>query len=529
MPADTVAYLAAPNLTRTLEETYRLIQEQLETSPQMQQIWQDMVIQPGYEPQIEALITQVSDLGSYLGDEVVVAVPFSTFETTDGEAGPVIVAQVVRPDFETYLGQEIDRINGEAGHQVLQLVGADEPTPAPGSGLLVWTDGAFLVASPSVGTLDGTRAAVASGDSGFAGTPLHRRLLDSYAQGVEWLLAADVSSLITTHAQATPDEARKVGIDSLQHILIERRSLGDHTETGVEVTFDGARRGVFSWLAEPAPMRSLDFVSPEAPLVFGVVAKEPVEMLADLSEIASDATGGFMPRELGELQEALGVDFEDDIAASLGGEMAFALDGPIRQPIPWKLVLEVYDSNRLQGAFERLAAQDVHGEEVALTSETSGGRTFYILQIDRFEIHYTYANGFLVAAPSRLLVERALQLADSGTGLVISKDFRSMLPPDGETNFSALLYQDTGRLTEVLDGLGVQQIPPTLVFAYGREDSIEAALVTPGDPLGLDWLLRMLFQAGAVQTDFQSIWGTPSAPPAPSPSSGPIAQGGPVS
>lgn len=530
VPADTVAYLAAPNLSKTLDEAYRLIQEQLETSPQMQTIWQQMVVAPGYEPYIEALITQVSDLGGYLGDEVTVALPSSTFATQEGQAGPVILAQVVRPGFEAFLGQEIDRINSEAGHSVLRLVVADEPAPAAGPGLLVWTDGVYLAASPRATTLDATRAAVASGSSGFAGTPFHRRLADSYAEGVEWLIAADASSLITSHASAAPDEVRKVGIDSLQHILIERRSLGDHTETGVQVSFDGERRGVFSWLAEPAPMRSLNFVSPDAPLVFGVVAKEPIEMLDDLSEIASDATGGFMPSELSELQQALGVDFEGDIAASLGGEMAFALDGPMRQPIPWKLVLEVYDSNRLQGAFERLAARDVDGEDVALGSESSGGRTFHTLRLDRFEIHYTYADGFLVAASSRLLVERALQLADSGTGLVISKDFRSMLPPDGETNFSALLYQDTGRLSEVLGQLGIQQIPPTLVFAYGREDSIEAAMVTPGDPLALDWLLRMLFQAGAVQSDLQDILGAPpAASSGPVASSGPIAPRGPIS
>jgi hypothetical protein len=225
-------------------------------------------------------------------------------------------------------------------------------------------------------------------------------------------------------------------------------------------------------------------------------------MLADLYEIATGATGAAgaaMPPELGELQEHLGVDLWEDLVAALGGEMAFAVDGPL-QELPWKLVLEVYDPTGLQATLEQLAGNhDPYGEEgqVEITSESVGGRTFHTLHIGTYEIHYTFTDGFLVAARSRLLVERALELKDSGTGLVVSKDFRSMLPADGEANFSALFYQDTRRLPEVLGEVGLQQIPPILAFAYGHEDAVEAAMVTPGDPLGIDWLLQMLFGLGA--------------------------------
>lgn len=516
VPADTVGYVAAPNLSKSLDETYRLIQEQLETSPQLKQVWQQMVVDTGVEPHLEALITQVRDLGGYLGDEVVVALPLEVIGETHQGAGPVVLAQVVRPGFEVYLEQEIARINGEAGHPVLSLVGSGEPAGE----MAVWTDGNFMVASPSTLTLRATIAAIGSGDSGFRGTPFHRRLQAAYAQGVDWLGAFDLGELVASRPVPDLEDARKVGLDNLGQILVEHRSLEDRSETGVQLTFDGPRQGVFSWLAEPAPMRSLDFVSPAAPMVLGLVTKEPVDMLADLARLATNGTGDAVPPELEELEKTLGVDLEDDVASALGGEMAFSIDGPLLQGVPWKLVLEVYDSNRLQGALERLAAKDLHVTDhpLELSSETAAGRTYYTLKLhEGMEIHYTFADGFLVAAPSRALVDRALQLHASGTGLVISEAFRSLLPADGETNFSALFYQDTGRLTEMLNGVGVQQIPASLAYAYGYEDSIEAALVTPGDPLGLDWLLRMLFGFGAAQSGMLNP--TPTAPTA----------GGPVS
>jgi len=510
VPAETMAYVAAPNLSETLDEAYRLIQEQLETSPQMHEIWQQMVVEPGFEPHLEAMITQLRDLGSYLGDEVVVAVPVALEDEYGEESlggyepdqGPVLMARVVRVGFEDYLTGEIERLNAEAGHLVLQRW-TGEPGTEPTSGLQVWTDGGFLLVSPSVRTLTGAIETTLAGTSDFVGTPFHQRLEDAYRDGVEWLFAADVASVIARRGDTPPEDARRVGVDNLQHFLVERRSLGENTETGARLVFDGPRHGVFSWLAEPGPMRSLDYVSPEAPLMLGLVTKDPADMLADLYEIATGATGAAgaaMPPELGELQEHLGVDLREDLVAALGGEMAFALDGPLLQGIPWKLVLEVYDPTTVQATLEQLAADhDPYGEEgqVEITSESVGGRTFHSLRIGTYEIHYTFTDGFLVAAPSRLLVERALDLKESGTGLVVSKDFRSMLPADGEANFSALFYQDTRRLTEVLGEVGLEQLPPTLAFAYGHEDAVEAAMVTPGDPLGIDWLLQMLFGLGA--------------------------------
>jgi hypothetical protein len=63
------------------------------------------------------------------------------------------------------------------------------------------------------------------------------------------------------------------------------------------------------------------------------------------------------------------------------------------------------------------------------------------------EVHYTFVDGYLVAAPSRALVERAIQTRDSRTSILTAEEFRALLPTDGYVDFSAVLFN---RLGEVL-------------------------------------------------------------------------------
>ena len=74
----------------------------------------------------------------------------------------------------------------------------------------------------------------------------------------------------------------------------------------------------------------------------------------------------------------------------------------------------------------------------------SGGRTFYTLKSLDFglELSYTYSNGYLIAGPSRALIDRAVKYHDSGYTLLHSPRFVAALPEDKQANFSALIYQN---------------------------------------------------------------------------------------
>jgi hypothetical protein len=262
------------------------------------------------------------------------------------------------------------------------------------------------------------------------------------------------------------------------------------------LTFDGPRQGVASWLAAPGPMGTLDFVSPEAHLYAGFLAKSPAAMVDDLLAILAASDPGARER-LADLEAREGFDLRADLAAPLGGEIAFALDGPYLPTPSWKLIAEVYDAARLQAALERLVThlREQHPEapagEWAIASATEGGRELFTLQAGPMAIHYLFDGGYVIAAPSRALLVRAVQYRATGYSLAGAERFTNLLPRDGEDNFSALLFQDLGGALGPLMGLigGQMQLspsdqtaletmaadaPPTLVYAYGEEDRILA-------------------------------------------------------
>ena len=180
-------------------------------------------------------------------------------------------------------------------------------------------------------------------------------------------------------------------------------------------------------------------------------------------------------------------------------------------PTPaWKVVVEVYDSARLQQTLEHVVAEinkyATQEGKGGLQWEKAviGGRTFYTLRSVDFglEFNYAYVNGYMVAAPTRALVERAVQYRDSGITLRNSPRFKAALPADGNTNFSAIFYHNLAPLvqplTDRLQGseknLSQEQqqalsslanTAPTLAYAYAQNDRITFAADTEGGPFGL--------------------------------------------
>jgi len=213
-----------------------------------------------------------------------------------------------------------------------------------------------------------------------------------------------------------------------------------------------------------------------------------------------------------DIEKQQGFDIRNDFAAPLGGEFAFAIDGPLLPTPSWKVVLEVYNQAKLQETFERAIEKlnqfsVIHGKgKLSLENTTAGDRTFYSIKSTDagLEVHYTYANGYLVAAPSRALLEQSINNRDAGNTLVRSSRFMSALPQDGNTNFSAIFYHDLAPLIQPLaermknaggaelteqqrQALGSidSNAPPTLAYAYAQGDRITLAANTEGGAFGL--------------------------------------------
>jgi len=146
-------------------------------------------------------------------------------------------------------------------------------------------------------------------------------------------------------AAAPAEEAavmQSLGLLDATTLVVERHRDGDWYATDAEVQFSSPRRGVMSWLAEPAPMGSLEFVSPDAYIAAAAVSMDAADMFDELLAVVSEQDQNAFD-QLRIFEEQYGIDLREDLAATLGGEATFAVDGPML-PIPsWKLILEVYE------------------------------------------------------------------------------------------------------------------------------------------------------------------------------------------
>ncbi|MGE5644484.1 MAG: FecR domain-containing protein [Acidobacteriota bacterium] len=456
-PAGTVFYAAIPNIGPTVGEASRIFQEQLSQSEPLRQWWTEKMQSPEGEAKFNEALARIQTLGAYLGPEIAVAF-------TQGAQSPVVMAEVAKPGLRDFIEKQID------GKPVRVIDDPLAAAPAAGVEAWIWVGPNLVAAAKQLPALQ----AIASGRTGFAGTPFHARIAQAYTNGVAWLLCGDMHALV---AGKTPNAT---GFADAQYLVVERKEIAGQTENRAVLSFAQARRGIASWLAAPAPVRALDFVSADATLATAALVKDPALLIDD---VLAMAPGEEAARHLSEFEAQTGVNLREDLARPLGGEFAFAIDGPML-PVPsWKLVLEVSDPARFEQALEKLP-------QIRIVKEQAGGRTFHTLTGTKlpFDPQFIYEDGFLIAAPNRDLLLRALEYRTAGNTLVASAQFKALLPRDGHTNFSAMAYHKLGTaLAPLVNNIvltpeqrqaaaaAAAGAPPTLVLAYGEQDRIELA------------------------------------------------------
>jgi ferric-dicitrate binding protein FerR (iron transport regulator) len=504
VPEDAVIFAAAPNYGQALAEAYRLFEERLQESAVLRDWWAQADPARHGGPDLATVIEKVRGFSGFLGDEIVLAAV-----DTGGPRRivPLVLAEVRKPGLREFLEGELARLPLGGDRHPVTIVGeGDVPAPVTREGgifillrdglMVVSTDGADL---PRLAArLDGAQAA-----PGLDRTPFGARIAQAYGDGVGLLFAADLQRISARMAAGGPNERRdqalhSAGLDGLRYLVFERKQVGEEARTEALLAFDGAPRGIASWLAAPAPMGALDFVSPTAQVAAAFVAKSPALIYDDLVSITMGAPGA-RGEELASLESKLDLHIREDLAETLGGEFALALDGPLLPTPAWKVVVEVADPARLQSSLEVLvrraneeAARDGR-PPLALESEEVGGQTYHVIRGARLpvEVHYAFAEGYAVAAPSRALVMRALQARASGDTLARSASFRALFPPDRDVNVSGLVYQNLGPIVRALldaPGLGAltadqrrqvdalsRDARPTILCAYGEPSALRVA------------------------------------------------------
>lgn len=528
VPENTVFYAALPNLTETLAQSQKIMQERIKQNPALAE-WSkgNKGNGPGLD---EQTMNRIYEFGSQLGDEIVVSASMDA----KGEPSGILVLGSVKDaaSFRTYLDGQLARFAKENGDMpnvriiddpMTATVAAKPTVKSDAAGdkkiakkeeLFVWINNDIFAASPQIETLRGFATTLKSPESNkFVNSSFRQRIGDVYRDGAGIVVAADLERII---AQAvakdkSPEAERHVGglkqlgIMNLRHFVAEQKDVNGKTLSQAALTFGEANKGIASWLAAPGSMGALDFISPNANVVAAFVVKEPA-LLADDLFAFMETVDPDIRTKMQEVEKQQGFSIRDDFAAPLGGEFAFAVDGPILPTPSWKIVLEVYDQAKLQNTLERAVEKlnqfsMLHGKgKLVIEPTTSGDRTFYAVKSDTgVEVHYMYANGYLVAAQTRALLEQSLANRDAGNTLVRSARFRGSLPQDGNTNFSAVFYHDLAPLVQSLGdrlkNVGGEEgkklaaldpnAPPTLVYAYAQGDRITLAANTEGGAFGL--------------------------------------------
>lgn len=515
LPANTMLYASIPNLGDAAQQANQLFQQELTESPVLREWWGKVQAEK-HGPDLQEILNEVHTLGGYLGDEIVFFVPSDSRYNA-----AIVVAQIEKPGLKEFLMKEYAsqpkvRILDEKG--LASLSGQEAPSVNISSGLLILVRSDVIVASVSASSLRAFDATLKHSGEGFANTAFGQQMNAAYQQGAGILVGANLEKMSAehlSHSHPTGEQGRffaQTGLSDVHFLIAERKQVDGRPFNHAVLSFNGPRQGLASWLAEPAPIGGLDYVSKDAGAVAAFVTKSPGKMLDDVLNIVYSSNPKAQ-NEIAQGEETLNLKLHQDLVDTLGGEITLAMDGPILPTPSWKVIVEVNDPVKLQATIQQLVALAEHykrGEHgnpptpmITLSQETVNGRVYYTLRPHEgaglSEIDYTFTNGYMVLGPSRAMVMQALSIHQSGNSLAQSDGFKALLPHDDHANVSALVYQNLSPvLGPVMKQLSPSQMQslqqlaaetkPSLVCAYGEKDSIRVASVSPFFGLDLNTL-----------------------------------------
>jgi hypothetical protein len=493
LPANTVVYGGIPNLGDAVQQANKLFQQELQESTVLRDWWSQAQSKHN-GPEFNELITYVHDLSQYLGDEIVFSMALNGH---DGE--PLVVAQVQRDGLRLFIQQEAAKYAEAKSHvRVLDDQELSQLSSQDKGELLILVRSDFVAAAGDAATLKQFAAGLKQGGGGFAATPFGQRMAAQYKNGAELLFGADLATMAANHlphGNAVHDRNFELtGLADVEFLVAERKGSGEQLQNRAQLTFKNQRRGMASWLAAPAPIGGLDFVSKDAGAAAAFISKSPSAMLDDVLSIANSSNNN-AAENISRTESELRIRFRQDLADTLGGEVTIALDGPILPTPSWKVIVEVHDPNRLQSTIQQLVAdvnEHVKTEHVALAQdqETTNGATFYTIRSQDatkpFEITYTFTDGYMILGPSKALVMNAIAIHQNGNSLAHSAEFRALLPQDEHPDVSAVLYQNLapviGPIAQQLTPSQLQSLQqlaaeskPSVVCAYGEDNAIRVA------------------------------------------------------
>lgn len=476
-PENTAVYMAVPNAPEKIAEVYDAIRTRMQTSEALNSKWTEFETTSETE-HLETIMAWMQEIGDTLGDETVLALTiqgdaFSDSNDTHSEHErliPIVLSEVdagaFRASFDKQVAQLGSAFEAEGNESELEIVIIDDAADAVNGKLSVLLIDDLLVASADVETLQTMQGIIASGSSSFVGTDLYQLLEASYSQGTQVLGALDVAefSISFTDSGEAAEESQQAfaasGLSNVEYVVAQYEQEDGVTVIAGDMYFAGERQGIMSLLAEPGPMGSLEFFSTETTFATALLAREPISVLEDMGQISVDGEPlSDKPSAQSEIKLLY------SIMSSVGGELAFGLDGPALPTPAWKAVIEANDEAALQASiaesvqrFNENAVREGVNSSIELSTANVGGYTGYMvdfsidatdeqsLALTSVSFNYAYVEGYLVAAANEALIDRAIGFYKSGSGLQTDSEFQALMARDGYLDYSALFYSRLGEL-----------------------------------------------------------------------------------
>lgn len=460
LPANALVYVAVPNLGHAIDRAVNLIEQRSQESPPLRQWWTSSKGQ-----ELKALLERIQTVTPLVGDEIV----FVLTKPAVGPGGaiPVILAEV------------------QEGRQAALRQTLDQITAGAGAGAAIQVTDKLLVASDSAAHLAMMLGQLGQGaSSGFA-VELNRR----YQDGVSMLFAVDAAA-----AMKRPDDGRGatelLGLAKMKYGLLEQRRVQGNDQMEASLTFEGTRSGVASWLAEPGPAGSAEYVSSGAVLAISACTRNPRQAFDELVAMLRPLSPKFA-QSLADVEAKLGVSVANDIAAAIGTDFTFAIERPTL-PLPgWVAIVEVYQPSLLDAAIRRLTeavnreiGPESQQRRLILEQQDENGRTWMRLGGGPVGValHWTYDRGYLVASTDRAIAAQAIATRAGGFPLVHSARFSMQLPASTGVHQSGFLWLNAqGALSDVAGALGsgtmktlLSSREPLLVVVDGERERIHA-------------------------------------------------------
>ena len=485
LPESTMSYGAFPNYGEAASQALAVFREELKESSVLRE-WGQHGQAATVGPKIEDSLAKVSQLNQYLGEEIAVS------GTMEGkEPNLLIVAEIRKPGLQKYLQRMIADLAGRSKPGVLvldpQALAAAETKPAAGD-LLILVRPDFVVAALDLPTLRKFNSRLDQANRGFAATPFGHRVDQAYAGGVTMLAAADLQKLLSKVPQSSNADQmtlQRSGFSDMKFLVWDHTRLNGQTVSEAELSFTGPRRAAAAWLAKPAPIGSLDYVSPKAIVAGTVVLANPTRIFDDYKELMGAASATVFAN-LAQAEQVVKLSLRDDLLACLSGEVTLELDSVTPPKPEWRAILKVSDSKHLQQTLSSLLktaqfrAEEFEEEETTIsTVEIPNGQS-------RLKIGYAIVDGYWILGSSREAVANAVHLHASGGSLGKSKKFLAALPPNHTAEASALFYQDpiamaslqlrgfSPEMAKSLAEAGSEHVPG-LIAVYGEDSAIREA------------------------------------------------------